>query len=70
MSNLVHNARIKLQARFYCNLGLLIFGICLATPVIHPGLSDPARSIIFGGGLLFMLVTFGGSYLALGRLKD
>jgi hypothetical protein len=70
MSNLVHNARIKLQARFYCNLGLLVFGICLATPVIHTGLTELARSIIFGGGLLFMLITFGGSYLALGRLKD
>jgi hypothetical protein len=28
MSNLVHNARIKLRARSYSNLGLLVLAAC------------------------------------------
>jgi hypothetical protein len=70
MSNLVHNARIKLRARAFSNLGLLVLAICFAMPIARAGLSEETRMVIYGSGVLFWVVMQMGANWMLGKLKD
>jgi hypothetical protein len=70
MSNLVRNARINLQARAYCNLGLLVLAICFVIPLEHPQTTEQPRAIIIFGGVLFWLVMQWTANVIVGRLKD
>ena len=70
MSNLVQNARIKLRARAFSNLGLLVLAICLLTPLMHPEITEQTRAFVFIAGIIFWLAMPWVANSTLGRLKD
>jgi hypothetical protein len=70
MSNLVPNARIKLRARSYSNLGLLILAVCFLTPLIHAEVTEQTRAYVFIAGVLSWLAMQWIANFTLGRLKD